>query len=265
MPRFDCGKCGVEYQSPYKTKIHICAFCSSHTSIDKNRFKICPVCKHEFYLYSTDQDRGSDNICCSYKCRKIYVELGKRFIECKLCNKRFYNCKSLGHNYCSWKCMTIDDSINRICVCITCKKLFLKRPGRSGLYCSQKCVLITNSVLEQRFEDLIKDKNIDLFRSSQIDFKIGRFHPDFINFNKKVIVEINGCYWHGCNICFNSKRKGMSEEKIKKVLDKDIRKLKLYKDKEYDVFVIWGHDFNHIYKKLEEIQEMLNLKNLVVY
>jgi len=62
------------------------------------------------------------------------------------------------------------------------------------------------------------------------------FNFDFINVNsEKKIIEVNGCYWHGCPECFPERKKEYlrSQDKIKS----------LQEFGHWEALEIWGHEF----------------------
>ena len=65
------------------------------------------------------------------------------------------------------------------------------------------------------------------------DFYIGDCKPDFIHANKKKVIEWNGCYYHGCEMCGYPDRKN--------VRSKDSNKKKVYSSNGYDLLTLWEH------------------------
>lgn len=66
--------------------------------------------------------------------------------------------------------------------------------------------------------------------------KIGKCHVDVL-LNKRFIVELNGCYWHGCHRCFPKKS---NKQRLKRF--KDIRRYQYLGRKGYRVLVLWECD-----------------------
>ena len=65
---------------------------------------------------------------------------------------------------------------------------------------------------------------------------IGRMHVD-ICLADKVVIELQGCFWHGCLVC----TKNPSTEQ-KAAMRKDARRIAVLRRKGYDVVLIWEHD-----------------------
>ena len=70
--------------------------------------------------------------------------------------------------------------------------------------------------------------------------------PDIVFTKKKIAIFINGCYWHGCNICGWKTPKHNPDywiNKIEKNRSRDAVKKKLLEDFGFEVIVVWEHDF----------------------
>lgn len=72
--------------------------------------------------------------------------------------------------------------------------------------------------------------------------------PDFINYKKKTIIFIDGCFWHKCPKCFKLPKtnKKFWEKKINKnsIRDKEINFN--YKNSGWSVIRIWEHNIEKI-------------------
>jgi len=81
----------------------------------------------------------------------------------------------------------------------------------------------------------------------QIGFRV----PDFININgKKKIIELFGCWWHGCKRCFpNKKRK---DHKYDNVIFDDYNKFG------FDCLVIWEHEMNDVNALKDKIRTFIH-------
>lgn len=86
-----------------------------------------------------------------------------------------------------------------------------------------------------------------------IDWEGGRivrgFHPDLVIESKKMVIEVQGCYWHGCTSCF-PKRKNCRHRKRDKV------KAKVYALAGYQMVEIWEHSINE--NLLRAVMEAIN-------
>lgn len=62
------------------------------------------------------------------------------------------------------------------------------------------------------------------------DFWIEKYNPDFVNVNgQKKILEVFGDYWHN----------------LEGRVEKDKKKIKIYKKYGYDCLVIWEHELKN--------------------
>lgn len=240
MPRTVCTKCNLDYQVPVVPRLPVCAFCSTHRAIQKDRFKVCPNCKHDFYVYSVD-GKDREILCCSDKCRQEYTESGKRRIECNFCGKRVQRCPSQRGSFCSWECMCISGIVDRVKCCPTCTTFFLVDiQNLYKQYCSKACEKRYSSGLEVQCIDLLRKHNLLFTYTGKGSFNIKGFKPDFICVGKKVVLEVNGCYWHSCMIC-----SFVPDQRTKVVVEKDIRKNSTYKQEGWTSIVAWEHEFSN--------------------
>lgn len=61
---------------------------------------------------------------------------------------------------------------------------------------------------------------------------------------EKIIIEVQGCYWHGCNKC----NKTLSKHQIKRI-ESDIIRTKYLESNGYTVYLLWEHDIkNNIFE-----------------
>ena len=85
---------------------------------------------------------------------------------------------------------------------------------------------------------------------------ISGFIPDFINETDKLIIELNGCYWHKCKLCYPEKFKNES------FLKRDVAKLHAYPRNGYRVLFIWEHDLEKLEIVMKRIRDFIENKNL---
>jgi len=75
-------------------------------------------------------------------------------------------------------------------------------------------------------------------------FWVGNMNPDLTNIEAKKCVEVNGCYWHDCPICYPNGTGNRYRLNEKDIVAK-------YKEYGWDCLVIWEHDIkNGKYKQL---------------
>jgi len=69
--------------------------------------------------------------------------------------------------------------------------------------------------------------------------------PDIVFTRKKVAIFVNGCYWHGCNVCGWKAPKHNREywvTKINKTRKRDEDKKEKLEELGYSVIVVWEHE-----------------------
>ena len=71
--------------------------------------------------------------------------------------------------------------------------------------------------------------------------------PDIVYTRQRVAIFINGCYWHGCEVCGWKPPKhntGYWVAKINKNRQRDIIKKENLEDIGYTVLIVWEHEIN---------------------
>lgn len=77
---------------------------------------------------------------------------------------------------------------------------------------------------------------------------IGRMHVD-IFLAPNTVLELNGCFWHGCLVCSNKTTSAQQAAIIK-----DARRVFVLRRQGYDVVTIWEHE---VKSHPERVQAML--------
>jgi very-short-patch-repair endonuclease len=90
--------------------------------------------------------------------------------------------------------------------------------------------------IELKVKDIIHESKLSFIYTGERKIKIERYYPDFINLNKKKIIEVNGDYWHN----------------FPKVIKRDKRKLQTYLLFGYQTLVIWEHEIKKDPQKVTE-------------
>jgi len=86
----------------------------------------------------------------------------------------------------------------------------------------------------------------------QCDFYI----PKQKGINKITILECDGCYWHGCNLCMKELNKNQIKQKAK-----DNKRNKELKGKNYKVIRLWEHEIKKL-NLLEFKRRFINLNDI---
>lgn len=113
------------------------------------------------------------------------------------------------------------------------------------------------SKIEEKVEEWLKNHNVDYDYSCIIGFGENCFQYDFIIHNKRILIEVQGDYWHANPKLYNED--GSDGKRIlnyiqKKKIEKDIKKKEFAESKNFKVIYIWESDINNCnYKVLDEI------------
>jgi very-short-patch-repair endonuclease len=94
--------------------------------------------------------------------------------------------------------------------------------------------LSKTSKLHLDFKDLMVASGIKGFIT---EAKVGYYFIDEAHLEYKIAVEVDGCYWHGCDIC------GIEPPNDRKASDK--RKTNFLTKKGWEVIRFWGHDIRN--------------------
>lgn len=113
--------------------------------------------------------------------------------------------------------------------------------------------------IEIQVQNILNENNIPFEKHKIIpDLLSGelKYHKfDIVLSESKTLIEVNGCYWHGCSICY----KNPNERQIKKInRDKGMRKEILNSD--WKLIEIWEHDLINYkgYKSNNDTDMFLN-------
>lgn len=99
---------------------------------------------------------------------------------------------------------------------------------------------------ELKLKDFFEKKNF-IYQSNEYG------KPDFINYKKKIVVFIDGCFWHKCPKCFKlpKSNKEFWKNKINENFRRDKEITFNYKNSDWKVIRVWTHD----------LKKFLNMKS----
>ena len=87
-------------------------------------------------------------------------------------------------------------------------------------------------------------------------FWICRLNPDFININgKKLIIELLGCYWHGCLICYPDITKEDDFNKRKEV----------FAEYGFNSLAVWEHELRDKSSLMSKVSSFVEKKGAAIY
>lgn len=90
---------------------------------------------------------------------------------------------------------------------------------------------------------IIKENNLPFNYVGDGKICIGGFNPDFINEDKKIIIELNGEYWHN----------------LPENIEKDARKYEEYKKQGYKFIIISDSELKNKYEIIDKINNLLRI------
>ena len=92
---------------------------------------------------------------------------------------------------------------------------------------------------EKKLISLINKNNLNFIFVGNFKLWIGRFNPDFVNEDKRLIIELFGDYWH------------------RNTQERDKNRLETYSKYGYLTLVIWEHELNDSNMVLKRIKEFI--------
>lgn len=80
--------------------------------------------------------------------------------------------------------------------------------------------------------------------------------PDIVFTKKKIVIFIDGCFWHKCSVCFQEPdtRKEFWMKKIQSNVDRDKKVNEQLRSEGWTIIRIWEHD---VRKKPEDAVKMI--------
>ena len=132
-------------------------------------------------------------------------------------------------------------------------RVMKSKAGRASVK-SQKRFKMNN--LERRLRDLMEEANIVGFEYSVV---LGFMQFDFGHKQKRILIEVQGDYWHGNPVIYGPGKKELNEiQKIKMRLD--ITKIKFADKNNFFLLALWESDINqHPKRVVAEIRKIYDL------
>ncbi len=102
--------------------------------------------------------------------------------------------------------------------------------------------------IELIIEKFLNDNDIKFKKQKRVRY----LNYDFFLYEPKVLLEINGCYWHVCPVCYPN---GPKNEIQRKNLAKNDIKRKFAADAKLDLLELWEHEIE---------KDLLNTTNKIL-
>jgi len=103
---------------------------------------------------------------------------------------------------------------------------------------------------EQRVIEILKSLSSDIMYVGDGTCWVLGNNPDFINEDKKQIIEVFGCFWHGCKKC------GHLNAKTQR---KDVSRIDKFRRLGYSVLVVWEHELKCPEKIMLKIKKFIEV------
>jgi very-short-patch-repair endonuclease/endogenous inhibitor of DNA gyrase (YacG/DUF329 family) len=182
-----CQGCGKTFEAHASRpdRLYCSRECFHRATKAEKVEKLCPVCGKTFFVYPYYADRYT---VCSRACRLAAT----RYETCPRCGKVFAVKKNNGSKtpYCSEECRRPPI----ISTCETCGKTIRVVPSSGRRFCSFACWrrFRGETTLEAKFRAALSAVGVDFVQESSI----GRYSVDFAIPTARVVIEVDGAYWH---------------------------------------------------------------------
>ena len=103
---------------------------------------------------------------------------------------------------------------------------------------------------EKKVIEILKSMVSDIKYVGNGTFTIKGMNPDFVNEDKKQIIEVFGCYWHCCKKCRHPNRD--------KRRQKNVSRIKRFNELGYSVLIIWEHELRHPDSVINKVNKFVN-------
>jgi len=281
-----CKKHGVFNQ---QVNLHIgganCPRCAAVERNELNRYSIEDFIRlakevhGDIYDYSESTYTNSTaktKIICK-KCKKTFSQSAASHLRgtgCGFCNKGVRNTEEFiekakaihGDKYDYTKTKYTRNTDNIIITCSLSKEDFYQRPANHlradrGCPC---CLVKRQSKGQQQWLTFLSVslKNLQHGLNGK-EYKIEStpYYADGYNLETNKVYEFNGCYWHGCSVCFQPDEKNKHSGVLYKDLkDKTLKRMELILSKGYKYDSVWECDWYRGCKAVKKIQYLWRTK-----
>lgn len=236
-----CGVCGSDFESFIeKSKEHL--YCSNECANEARRIgssfdrggKItveCEVCGKPMTVWKYRRGTGKEKKYCSGKCRRIAISSQDRIrtsveVPCDYCGKPVWKTQSKleyhNHHFCNSDCYHAWDS------------RYKKTPKMIAELARRISNFGGPSGLEFKVAQWLDHHKVEYRQQAAlktyiVDFLIG-----------DIYLEVNGCYWHGCQNCFSELN---NIQKRRAHIDKSKRTY--CKNRGLILIEVWEHEIEH--------------------
>jgi very-short-patch-repair endonuclease len=214
----------------------------------------CIICGNDFLVRTDKIDTAKY---CSRKC--LYISLDKTSINtCVTCGNSFKakQCEK-ERKYCSKECFysSGDSRPNRrkskftynCLICDVLVSVYPSRMKRNPKYCSHRCNAISQimtgmhrSSIELKVEQKLNELNIQYIHSYPLGGKVF----DFLLTNTRILLEIDGVFWHAKNYKLGLQEFDALHEIQKVVVKNDTKKNKISSSNNFELIRIWEDEID---------------------
>lgn len=99
---------------------------------------------------------------------------------------------------------------------------------------------VRSSKLEDRYEERLKSRGVDYVKHPVIRAVVHgcvrKLEPDFLVPAERLVIEVNGCFVHGCEVCYGGDGAAMARR------ERDAARRRAFESMGYFVDEVWEHE-----------------------
>lgn len=233
-----CHRCGqafkVRASSPKK-------YCSSECYWGERAERDCETCGKNFSVIPSAAAKGARF--CSLTCKNHPSRRAYLTKACRVCGQQFqaqHNQLKMngGAQFCSRTCKaSVQAKPLTQFTCHGCGAAYQRKASRvrkDRRFCSRECkyAYANPSGPELKTRAMLTTWGIPF----DVQTRFGRWYADIYVPQQRLVIEVNGCYYHSCASC------GLTSPNPRQ-RDRDARKAEWLAANGYRVAVIWEHDY----------------------
>lgn len=182
-----------------------------------------------------------ENVSKSLTGRKLSEEHKKRIKENHWSKK----------SYISWNTGLTKETDDRVRIHSRMLKEIWNRPEKIQFAKDRRAKIIIptkDTYIEVKIQNFLKKLHIEFITHCHISEITNAYQCDIFIPSRNLIIEADGCYWHGCPICKNKPHKNLEKQ-----IEKDKLRTQQLLEKGFKVLRLWEHDIKKM--SLEDFKE----------
>lgn len=181
--------------------------------------------------------------------KRMYAHIGAKRSEASKKKMSDMRIKYFSNGGKTWNKGIARTEIEKQNICNAVKKAWINPEAKAKMLNNRKYKSFgKTSSLEKAFRNVFNEKKVNYVWNYETTLGIKEIYrdrfsriyyhkADFYLPNKNLIIEINGCWWHGCKLCYSNP----SERQLARI-QRDNDLVEFYKNEGYNYMTIWEHE-----------------------